>query len=532
MAIDRKDAVPFTAAAVVKGKRREDLLAELTDAGLSVEEARHLAETMGALHLALAETTGSKNLTQELLLQKWTESAGAASSAGGAGGLNGPSPAVGLVVYDTTNVSGVPYPADGASTARWNRRIKLALLLVLGIGFVWCIWLLPILADVLFDYRTGGNNPACTAQSNPDVPEEDVTPASDRVLHVLLIGLTDEAGAGQLMQQDLDSLQEMFAQEVPIGRWRLTFVRGTDCTPRNVLRAVRRMGQRSRPGDTLFCYYSGHGAIDPGHAAGDPSGGHFFQLHSDSGHFPFRSGPSNLLRNTLFNTLLAQPGRLKVLVSDSCSGIGQAGTSVAVTKEYLQKGPTPLEQLLLFHRGYVDLNASSRRQYAYATEGMGSWFTVAFRQTVTTTWFELTDDSLAALRSAGVPQEVLAKLSDLKDKACNTTEAFQLPLLPHLTPSEYTQYQDLICRHAARQADDWTPFVRQVARNTNAIYLEQKKAILDSPSRLPGSFVRAIKQQKAMTPKCRMRVVKDRTIPSGPERIIRRTHREFVLTGP
>lgn len=535
MAIDRQEAVTLTATAAVTGKTGDEAVSELTDAGLDEQNARHLMVTMFALHRTLAETTPGKDLTRELLLQQW-QATETSSYPVGRDRLNAFPPASGLVVNDTTDAPSLPLPTlsgtDRDSTDERRRYPwQVLLLLTLGVGLVLGIWLLPMLTDLLFQPGTEGSRSAHPS-STPDVPEEDSTPAADRILHILLIGLTDDSAFGITMQQNMDYLRELLEQEIPKERMRFLIVKGSDCNPRNVLRVVRRLGQRSRPADTLFCYYSGHGAMDPDLAADDPSGGHFFQLNRNPGFFPFQVAHSDLLRNTLFNTLLAQPGRLKVLVSESCSTIDQAGTAVAVVKHLLQNGPTPLEQLLLFHRGYVDLNASSPGEYSWSTAGMGGWFTQAFRETATTTWYELTDASMEALRSAGVPEEVLAKLSDLKDKACDTTK-FMIQVGDRLTPGEWGRYRELVCTHAARQPDDWPRFVRQVARKTNERFLQKKRAILLCPRNISGSELRAIKRQTAMTPKVfRLHVVKDRTIPRGPKRTIRRTFREFVVTAP
>ena len=52
------------------------------------------------------------------------------------------------------------------------------------------------------------------------------------------------------------------------------------------------------------------------------------------------------------------------------------------------------------------------------------------------TGFKLTDDSLASLRGAGVPEPLLAKLSTLKDKDFDTQGQFESKLTPMLTECE------------------------------------------------------------------------------------------------
>jgi hypothetical protein len=75
-------------------------------------------------------------------------------------------------------------------------------------------------------------------------------------------------------------------------------------------------------------------------------------------------------------------------------------------------------------------------------------------------WYRISDRSLAALKAAGVPQAVLAKLHDdlalapsLKDKAFATRDSFLEALVERLGPAELGQWQDLLLDQAGEPLD-------------------------------------------------------------------------------
>jgi len=280
----------------------------------------------------------------------------------------------------------------------------------------------------------------------PIIPGEDHPPTRDRVVRVLLIGLTDDERIGKGMQLNLTNLERILRSEIPGERLDIEIVSGADCNARTIISKVRELGRRAKAADSLFCYYAGHGAYDPRYEAGDPSGGHFFSIPS-----------GDLLRKTLFDNMLAQPGRLKVLVTDTCNvrWVARIAGGLAYEQKTLTvRGPSPLEQLLLYHRGVLDLSATSRDQYGWTNERIGGWFTYTFGQ--------------------------------------------------------------LITGYA-----DWQPFVDRVSIDANSFFLRMRQSMIDNPAGISEDTLRAIRDQTAMKPAVfRMSVTKDKNIPSGPARTI------------
>lgn len=197
----------------------------------------------------------------------------------------------------------------------------------------------------------------------------DRPPEVKRIARVLLIGLTNDPNIGESMKMSLESLEKTFRNEIPADRLDLEVVSGNDCNARTIIDKVRRIGSKCRSQDTLLCYYVGHGAYDPQLSRGDPSGGHFFQIPD-----------GDLPRRTLFDNLRTQPGRLKILITDTCNVEARVteGSKRAVMEEIFLEGPTELEQLLLYHRGILDLSATSRGQFGWSGGPFGSWFTYNF----------------------------------------------------------------------------------------------------------------------------------------------------------
>jgi hypothetical protein len=287
----------------------------------------------------------------------------------------------------------------------------------------------------------------------PFVPQEEGLP-QNRVAHVLLIGLTEDGSIGEPIGISLEYLKKTFADQFDSEQLDLKVVSGQECNARAIVEDVRQLGSRSRPGDSILVYYLGHGAYDPRFAEGDPSGGHHFQIPS-----------GDLMRRTLFENVLAQPGRLKVLVTDTCNvyslsmvpkDMRMESRTVAVV------GPTNLEQLLLYHRGFLDVSASSRDQFSWFSFRFGGWFTLKFTQ--------------------------------------------------------------IISGH-----QQWPGFLDQLSKDSNAFFLENKRSILENPGNTPGSTLAQLRHQAAMTPAIfRMSLDKDEVPVGGPQRMIEQTVVKFV----
>ncbi len=202
--------------------------------------------------------------------------------------------------------------------------------------------------------------------TGPEIP-----PAAQRV-HVLLIALTGDKKIGTAQVVNLEGMNALVHEQIPAEKLAsFRTLRDEEVTADKILDAVKNV-QIGR-GDTLFVYYGGHGAFDPQHAEGDPSGGHHFQIPSGA-----------LLRKTLMKQMLDKGARLTVLISDTCNVECRARLRAQDLATPLAprapQGPKPLEILLLQYRGVVDISASSRGQYSWNHPLIGGFFTRVARE--------------------------------------------------------------------------------------------------------------------------------------------------------
>jgi hypothetical protein len=183
------------------------------------------------------------------------------------------------------------------------------------------------------------------------------------VIHAILVGDTDDEKIGDAAKKNIANMTQLLEAEIPAEFLKVQTVSGKECNARTIIETIR--GISSTDSDTIFYYHTGHGAYDRRFAAGDPSGGHFFSL----------SG-GDLLRKTLLENILAKPARLKVLYTESCNVPLRAHPArlVSEVRPMSAEKARPFEQLLRYHRGYVDLNAASRGQRGWV-DGIGGWFT-------------------------------------------------------------------------------------------------------------------------------------------------------------
>ena len=118
--------------------------------------------------------------------------------------------------------------------------------------------------------------------------------------------------------------------------------------------------------DTVFVYYSGHGAIG----------------HYDT-HYLFFDDVNNdiLSRGGLSRALKQKPGRLRMLITDTCSNRLSENVSdelfARYTVEVRAKARSYIEDLFLGHEGFLDITAASADQFAIAHKELGGHFTSA-----------------------------------------------------------------------------------------------------------------------------------------------------------
>ncbi len=180
-------------------------------------------------------------------------------------------------------------------------------------------------------------------------------------VHVLLVLDTDSRLPG--IGIDRYAIRNVLAEGFPNpNRFEVTELRDKAVTPERVLAYYRQLQVDQT--DTLLCFYSGHGSFDPTH------GQALMMVHGA------------LWRSQLRAAMEAKRARLVVLWTDCCSTT-QVPVGVA------QRPPPPpgpesklLVNLLLQHRGVVDLNASSPGQAAWGDTVHGGLFTFALTESL------------------------------------------------------------------------------------------------------------------------------------------------------
>lgn len=262
---------------------------------------------------------------------------------------------------------------------------------------------------------------------SPDAPVRKDSARASRV-KALLIGDTLDRRIGEGVSANLQNLQR-YLEGLPgfDPKTDLKVLAGRNVTARNILAEAASL--RVGPTETLFCYISCHGAHDRRFAAGDPSGGHFFQL--PGGH---------LMRRDLLGQLRGKDAQLTVLLSDTCN---VPGLYIPPTMKG-PMAPPPIrskafEDLLFNQIGVVDVSGSSAGQYGWF-QSDGGWFTLGLIR------------SIAAWDKGG------AKVS--------ADDPFKDPFGRKVgTASEA----------------EWKPFLEQTSRIASELFQTRKKFILAAP---------------------------------------------------
>lgn len=179
-----------------------------------------------------------------------------------------------------------------------------------------------------------------------------------RQLHVLIVADTSDELVGELVNIDGQNLYELLVDEIPQERRGLIKVlRGAAVTSEEILGHIR--GLDVDPNDSLFVYFSGHGAYV-----------------RDRGQVLRMKGGELLQRSELLSELKAKGPRLVVLVTDACSNIIEESRYPKYAYSMAEGIDHDVCRYLFFrHRGVVDIHAASPGQESVAIQGTGSLFT-------------------------------------------------------------------------------------------------------------------------------------------------------------
>lgn len=221
---------------------------------------------------------------------------------------------------------------------------------------------------VLKDIRTGREK-ALKTRAERQASGTPQPLVSQRKVHILLCGLTNDGSIGDAITHSMDKLRKTFSNNIApqyIGSF--DSLTGAQCNAATILRYVDNM--KASADDTVLVYYLGHGAYNSTASQGDPSRGHLFEIPS-----------GDLPREELYKRMQAKSARLTALITDTCNVASVVRPKLRFevrTKTTTIMGFTSMERLMLFHRGQVDINASSRDQYSWFTAGYGGWFSNSF----------------------------------------------------------------------------------------------------------------------------------------------------------
>lgn len=196
-----------------------------------------------------------------------------------------------------------------------------------------------------------GNNP------NPNL--------SVRKIHIIVCGQsgTSREAFNTCIRRSLQELDQMLTRIDDQFVASKLILRDADCNANTIRNRLQNL--RVSPEDTIFFYYTGHGAQD--------SNGHFLQTSATSG--------NDLRRTEITELIQRHNARLSVIITESCNAAATFKTKeVPSMSRYRSAGPTKLEELLLSYRGLIDINSADDGQYGWGNPTHGGFFSKFFTE--------------------------------------------------------------------------------------------------------------------------------------------------------
>lgn len=196
--------------------------------------------------------------------------------------------------------------------------------------------------------------------------------SAESVLHILLIGDTNDGAIGRSVEIDLRAMRGYFEDAFPKQRLSIHTIKGRDTNPKYILNFASRI--KTNADDAVLCYYSGHGGYNskiprrPNELSCRWNGRkHFFDLQNRK----------KLYRSELLDSFIKRKSkpRLTVLITDCCNVKNDFGEPMA-SPSMMTPPENPIIQKLFFeHRGWVDINSSRPDQASVGDSVTGGLFT-------------------------------------------------------------------------------------------------------------------------------------------------------------
>ena len=194
-----------------------------------------------------------------------------------------------------------------------------------------------------------------SGEANSSPPEGTQKTAKMHLLLAADISSTDSVGG--VVASDTYNLRRLLENNVAGDRLNIIDLqdkrRGEQLTKEDILREIRNL--KVNTDDTIFFFYSGHGAFDS-------VAGQYFALASQE----------QVLRSEVLAAIKGQNARLSILISDCCynqvdlTGKHVRSSQIVPRGQHAMKGLRPLVEKLFFEtKGIVDITASEKGTYGF-----------------------------------------------------------------------------------------------------------------------------------------------------------------------
>lgn len=191
--------------------------------------------------------------------------------------------------------------------------------------------------------------------NNNNLPPPSPGTGTAKMHLILAADISPSDNVGGTVRSDAYNLRELIENNVSSGRLNIINLeekrRGNTLTKEDILQSIRNVNANSD--DTIFFFYSGHGAFDS-------VAGQYFALASQE----------QVFRSEVLTAMQSTSARLSILISDCCYNQADVEPArrppLAARGQVEIKGVRPLIEKLFFEtKGVVDITASEKGTYGF-----------------------------------------------------------------------------------------------------------------------------------------------------------------------